>query len=42
MNAKAELTELDTQKTGTTVGEIKESNKSIALGMKDLPRQLAK
>lgn len=31
LNAKAELTELKTQRTGTTVGEIKGSNKSIAL-----------
>lgn len=31
MNAKAELTELETQRSGTGVGEIKESHKSIAL-----------
>lgn len=31
LNAKAELTELEAQRSGTTVGGIKGSNKSIAL-----------
>lgn len=31
LNAKAELTELETQRTGTTVGEIKGSYKSTVL-----------
>ena len=31
MNAKAELTELETLRAGTTVGEMKGSNTSIAL-----------
>lgn len=31
MNAKTELTELKTQRSGTTVGELKGSHKSVAL-----------
>lgn len=37
LNAKAELTELEIQRTETTVGEIKGSNKSIALEWKTFP-----